>query len=490
MELVPGGDLLELVNAARGLPESEARYLFQQLVRKPPPVQRAGRAERLEPQRWRARPQRLQCHLALPAVRQAWFAQVSFPAVHRRCPPAPCGADPGGGLLPPCGGDEPGHQARGARRDDGSQAAPDEDMSSSLHQQSSNAWGRSMHGHHAGSRCAVPDPACPAEHAAAAGRGQAPDGQALRLWVRARAACLRGVPARLPCPTCSLRRLQCAAAAACMVGMLCAWQPAQSAQPRHERHAPRPLVSRPSHPAPQVCQVSGGQCPYHAGGDDALRGPRGAGQLPAQRLRRHEGGAGRRPQHRCELWSGRELHNGRRPPMVCILLAKVASTPALASSSSRGLCLPGCSPCRKPRLRCALAPLQADVWSCGVLLYVTLFCAFPFAVEPAGGGQAAEAQQMHEVGCQAAVRYLQYSIAGRHVTFYVECILCAPACRLSGCVAALLPPSCLPASAHRCCDAWHAASSPSPAIGVCRPSAKTLYGTCWIQITPRWEGRE
>lgn len=32
MELVPGGDLLELVNATRGLPENEARYLFQQLV--------------------------------------------------------------------------------------------------------------------------------------------------------------------------------------------------------------------------------------------------------------------------------------------------------------------------------------------------------------------------------------------------------------------------------------------------------------------------
>ena len=32
MELVAGGDLLELVNEARGLPEDEARYLFQQLV--------------------------------------------------------------------------------------------------------------------------------------------------------------------------------------------------------------------------------------------------------------------------------------------------------------------------------------------------------------------------------------------------------------------------------------------------------------------------
>lgn len=32
MELVPGGDLLELVNSSRGLAENEARYLFQQLV--------------------------------------------------------------------------------------------------------------------------------------------------------------------------------------------------------------------------------------------------------------------------------------------------------------------------------------------------------------------------------------------------------------------------------------------------------------------------
>ncbi|PSC67166.1 sulfur stress regulator [Micractinium conductrix] len=32
MELVAGGDLLELVNEARGLPEDEARYLFQQLI--------------------------------------------------------------------------------------------------------------------------------------------------------------------------------------------------------------------------------------------------------------------------------------------------------------------------------------------------------------------------------------------------------------------------------------------------------------------------
>jgi len=79
--------------------------------------------------------------------------------------------------------------------------------------------------------------------------------------------------------------------------------------------------------------------------------------------------------------------------------------------------------------------LQADVWSCGVLLFVTLFCTFPFsgAAEELGG-PGGEAAQMHRVrgeGCGAAWHGVVWCGA-------VRCGRCACPLAASECASAVL----------------------------------------------------